>query len=59
MTALQDRMERFLREQENGTIITNPKDQIPTFFRKIVYRFALAIDWLRRLLSRQPRQPRR
>jgi hypothetical protein len=59
MTALQDRMERFLREQENGTIITNPEDRISTFFRKMAYRLALTIDWLRRLFTRQPRKPRR
>jgi hypothetical protein len=37
-------MEKILDQQENDTIITNPKQPIRTFFRKIQYLVALGIE---------------
>jgi hypothetical protein len=56
MAPLGQRMDKILREQEDGTIITNPKDRIRTFFRKAVYRLAVWADWIRRLVTRQPKE---
>jgi hypothetical protein len=53
MTAFGQRMDKILREQENATIITNPKDQVRTFFRKMAYRLDVIADWTRRLFTRQ------
>ena len=54
MTAFRTQMNRILREQENGIIITNPKDRIPTFLRKVAYRIAVWTDWVRRTFTHQP-----
>ena len=51
MTPFRDQIDRSLREQEDGTIITNPKDRVRTFFRKMAYRKAVCTDWVRRLFS--------
>lgn len=56
MAPLGQRMDKILREQEDGTIITNPKDRIRTFFRKMAYRVAAFADWIRRLVTRQPKE---
>lgn len=45
-------MEKILKQMENDTIITNPKEPARTFFRKIAYRFAYGIDRLRHLYKR-------
>lgn len=54
MTAFGQRMDKILREQENATIITNPRDRVRTFLRKITYRLAVIADWTRRLITRRP-----
>ncbi len=56
MAPLGQRMDKILREQEDSTIITNPKDRIRTFFRKMVYRLAKWADWIRRLITGQPEE---
>jgi len=45
-------MEKILEEQENETVITNPKEPIRTFFRKLAYRLAVFKDKLQRLVRR-------
>jgi hypothetical protein len=54
MTAFRTQMNRILQEQEDGIIITNPKDRVRTFFRKVAYRFAVCTDWVRRTFTRRP-----
>jgi hypothetical protein len=46
-------MEKILEQQENETVITNPRERFRTFFRKLVYRNARWIDALRRLFTHQ------
>ncbi len=41
-------MEKILYEQEMDTIITNPKQPVRTFFRKIYYTLSMWGDKLRR-----------
>jgi hypothetical protein len=48
-------MEKILQEQENATVVTNPKEPVRTFFRKLAYRTAVWKDRLRRLFHRPPR----
>ena len=59
MTAFGQRMDKILREQEDGTIITNPKDRVRTFCRKLAYRLAVMADWTRRLFTRQSNESHR
>lgn len=54
MTAYRERMNKILQEQEDGIIITNPKDRVRTFFRKMAYRIAVWNDWVRRVFTHQP-----
>jgi hypothetical protein len=51
-------MEKILEQQENGTVITNPKEPVRTFFRKVAYRLAVWTDRVRRLVSRRPESNR-
>ncbi len=41
-------MEKILDQQEDDTIITNPKQPIRTFFRKIRYLFSLGKEKIRK-----------
>jgi len=41
-------MEKILHEQDMDTIITNPKQPVRTFFRKIHYILSMWSDKLRR-----------
>ena len=59
MMVFRSPMEKILEQQENETIITNPKEPVRTFFRKMAYRIAVWIDWLRRLFTRQREERRR
>jgi hypothetical protein len=59
MTIFRNPMEKMLEEQENLTVITNPKERFRTFFRKMAFRVAGWIDWLRRLFTRERNQRRR
>lgn len=52
MTIFRSPMEKILEEQENETVITNPKEPIRTFFRKLAYRLAVFKDKLQRLVRR-------
>ena len=45
-------MEKILKEMENDTIITNSKDPIKTFFRKIRYKLACMGDFIKRIFRR-------
>ena len=54
MTVFRSPMEKILAQQENETVITNPKEPVGTFFRKVAYRLAV---WRERL--RRPFSPRR
>jgi hypothetical protein len=47
-------MEKILQQQENGTVITNPKEPVRTFLRKMAYRMAVWTDRVRRLVSHRP-----
>ena len=55
MTVFRNPMEKVLEQQENETVITNPKDRVSTFFRKVAYRMAVWSDRVRRLFSRSKR----
>jgi len=55
MTVFRSPMEKILDEQENETVVTNPKEPARTFFRKLAYRFAVWKDRLRRLFQRPPK----
>jgi hypothetical protein len=48
MKVYRSTMERILDKQENDTIITNPKEPLRTFFRKV--RFVLA-KWSEKIRS--------
>ena len=50
MTVFRNPMEKILDKQENETIITNPKEPVRTFFRKVAYRLAVCRDRVRRLV---------
>ena len=58
MTVFRNPMEKILQQQENGTVITNPKEPVRTFFRKVAYRLAVWTDRVRRLVSRRPESNR-
>jgi hypothetical protein len=45
-------MEKILKQMENDTIITNPKEPGKTFFRKIAYLCAYWKDRLKRIVKR-------
>jgi len=53
MMVFRSPMEKILEQQENETVITNPKERVRTFFRKMAYRIEVWIDWLRRLFNRE------
>jgi hypothetical protein len=55
MTVFRSPMEKILDQQEDETVITNPKERFRTFCRKMAYRAAVWKDRVRRLFSRQPR----
>lgn len=52
MTVFRSPMEKILDEQENETVVTNPKEPTRTFLRKMAYRFEVWKDRLRRLFRR-------
>ena len=41
-------MEKILDEQEQNTVITDPKHPVRTFFRKLHYRYTVWKDRLRK-----------
>ena len=45
-------MEKILKQDENATIITNPKDPGKTFLRKLAYRYAYWVDRIKRVFRR-------
>ncbi len=55
MTVYRNPMEKILHEHENATVVTNTRQRMRTFFRKIAYRIAV---WKDRLVGsgRRPRQ---
>ncbi len=53
MPVFRSPMEKILDQQEDETVITNPKDRFRTFLRKMAYRYAVWKDRLRRLLTRE------
>ena len=48
-------MEKILKQQEENTIITNPKEPVRTLFRKMVYIYSCCKDKLQRFFLPQPR----
>jgi hypothetical protein len=58
MTVFRNPMEKILEQQEEGTPITNPKEPIRTFFRKVAFRTAMWVDRVRRFFSRRPEENR-
>ena len=46
-------MEKILKEQEDATIITNPKDPAKTYLRKLAYIFSIWSDRCKRLFGRK------
>ncbi len=53
MPVFRSPMEKILEQQEDETVITNPKDRFGTFLRKMAYRYAVWKDRLRRLFNRE------
>ncbi|UCF91038.1 MAG: hypothetical protein JSW39_22580 [Desulfobacterales bacterium] len=47
-------MQKILKQMEDDTIITNPKDPGKTFLRKIAYRRAYWADRLKKIFRRRP-----
>jgi hypothetical protein len=45
-------MEKILEQQEENTVITNPKEPARTFFRKIAYTYSCWKDKLQRIFRR-------
>jgi hypothetical protein len=45
-------MEKILEQQEENTVITNPKEPARTLFRKIAYIYACWKDKLQRIFRR-------
>ena len=41
MLEYESHMEKILDEQENATVVTNPRERFRTFLRKIAYRWAV------------------
>jgi hypothetical protein len=54
MTMYRSPMEKILHEGENATVITNPKQQTRTFFRKLAFRLAVLRSKLGRRDQRRP-----
>ena len=46
-------MEKILKQDENETIITNPKDPGKTLWRKLTYRYAYWVDRIKRVFHRR------
>ena len=53
MTVFRSPMEKILDQQEDETVITNPKERFRTFCRKMAYRAAVWKERLQRLFSRR------
>jgi hypothetical protein len=53
MMVFRNPMEKILEQQENETVITNPKERFRTFLRKMAFRLAVWKDRIRRLFSRR------
>ncbi len=45
-------MEKVLKEQENDTSITNPKEPGKAFLYKIVYLYNVWVDKIKRIINR-------
>jgi hypothetical protein len=45
-------MEKILEQQEENTVITNPKEPTRTFFRKIAYTYTCWKDKLQKIFRR-------
>jgi hypothetical protein len=52
MTVYRSPMEKILEQQEENTIITNPKEPVRTFFRKMAYIYSCCRDSLKGFFSR-------
>ena len=55
MDVFRSTMEKILKQEENDTIITNPRGKGRTFLRKMVYVSAYWIDRVRKVFSRRER----
>lgn len=58
MEVYRNPMEKILKEMENETVITNPKEPGKTFLRKTAYRFSYWADRLKRVFERRQRDGR-
>jgi hypothetical protein len=47
-------MEKILEKQENDTIITNPKEPVRTFFRKVCFTLSRWAETVKRLFRGSP-----
>ena len=45
-------MQKILKEQEDATVITNPKEPTKTFMRKLAYIFSIWTDRCKRLIGK-------
>jgi hypothetical protein len=52
MTVYRSPMEKMLEEQENEKVVTNPREPVRTYFRKLAFRLEVWKDRLRRLAHR-------
>jgi len=53
MDVFRSPMEKILKQEEDDTIITNPKGKTGTFFRKMAYLCASWVDRVKRIFSRR------
>jgi hypothetical protein len=51
-------MEKILEKQENDTIITNPKEPVRTFFRKVRFTLSRWVEAVKRLFRGSPASSR-
>ncbi len=49
-------LEKMLKDAENETVFTNPRERWATLFRKIRYRLAYGVDQAKRVFSGRPRR---
>jgi hypothetical protein len=54
MKVYRSSMEKILEKQENDTIITNPKEPVRTFFRKVSFTLSRWAEAVRRLFRGSP-----
>ena len=55
MKVYRSTMEKYVEQQEDSEVITNPKEPIATRWRKFVYKLSLFFDHFRRSKRKEDR----